>query len=637
MNVLSLYEASKDFGIKTLFHELTLHIEEKERIGLIGPNGSGKSTLLKVLAGEEYLNYGKRSCSKNIRISLASQNSLLKGSETIIESVLRNCIDKRELLLQFNSISSLLGEDPTNKVLLEKLSTISHLMDESDAWSLEQNIKEILQRLGIHDLNTPISNLSGGYKKRVDLASALISNPDILLLDEPTNHLDTNSVEWLENWLNRFQGALILITHDRYFLNKVTNRILEIKEGKATLFIGNYSNYLKRSTEKTQELNKYNNRIKSILKKELAWLEKGPKARSTKQKARINRIENMKKHSLKINNQNLEMISKNRRVGKMIIEADSIEITSNGNQNGDILLKDFSYSFLNSDKIGIIGPNGIGKSSLLDVLAGKKSPIKGSLKIGETIQIGYLDQKTENLEEGKGLKRTLIEYLEEVAQRIIIGKNEISASQLLERFLFTPSQQYNLLEKLSGGEKRRLSICRLLMSSPNLLLLDEPTNDLDIHTLSVLEDYLNKFHGCIIVISHDRYFLDRTVNKIFSFKEGTIRKFEGTYTDFLNRSQKEDLENKSIINKYTESKNLEMNNMKNIKTSKQRKMSFKESQELLDIEKKLPLLEKQKKILEESISRDEGDLREKSNELAEIIKAIKTKEDRWIEISELAS
>ena len=644
MNILSLVEASKDFGIKTLFKDLTIHIQAKDRLGIIGPNGSGKSTLMNILGGLEVLNTGKRICSKNLKISISSQEELLNDDDSVIECVLNNCEDKRDLLLTFNKISNLVGKDPTNKKLLEKLARTSELMDQSDAWNIEAKIKEILSRLGIKKLNICIRELSGGYRKRVSLACALISNPDILLLDEPTNHLDTNAVEWLQQWLKKYSGTVILITHDRYFLDKVTDRMIEISQGEATLYKGNYTNYLKLNSEKQIAKNNYDTKFQGILRRELAWLKQGPKARSTKQKARIKRIEEMREQEIVGSRKKLEIQSAARRIGKLIIEAKEIEITTNGQKSGDSLVRDFSYDFNKEDRIGIIGPNGIGKSTLLDVLSGKKKPIAGKVNIGETIKIGYLDQNTENLNEGKGLNRKIIEYVEEIAQRITIEKNEISASQLLEQFLFPPSQQYSPLSKLSGGEKRRLTLCRMLMSSPNVIMLDEPTNDLDIPTLSILEDYLESFEGCVIIISHDRYFLDRTVDRIFSFEEGKLKRFEGNYSSFLekninksiNTSQSSDQKDLSR-NKFSNKTQKQYQSKSNHISRKNRVMSFKEAKEIREIEETLPILEKRRKSIEDSLSKGKGDLTKESNDLAELVKLINKNEERWLEISEFSN
>lgn len=533
MSLISLVDASKDFGIRTLFADLTLHIREGDRLGLIGPNGSGKSTLLKVLAGEEPLGGGERRCSSRLRVELVGQESSVDPGLTVLEQVLAGCGEKRDLLLRFSELSEAVADNPDNAVLLAELGVLSQRMDESEAWSLEQQCQEVLQRLGITDLHSPVEALSGGYRKRVGLASALVACPDVLLLDEPTNHLDAAAVEWLQSWLDRYPGAVVLVTHDRYVLDRVTRRIVEVELGEARSIDGNYSAYLQRKAEQNLADAAGAAKFKSVLRRELAWLRQGPKARSTKQKARLQRIDEMQSAPTKQSRSQLEMASVSRRIGKVAIEAEHLSVSADGSKDGPLLLSDFSYSFSPEDRVGIIGPNGSGKSTLLDLIAGRRQPTGGSLQIGETVHLGYLDQHTDVLSDGKGLERKVIDFVEEAASTIDLGNEQLSASQLLERFLFPPAQQHSPLSKLSGGERRRLSLCRMLIQAPNVLLLDEPTNDLDVQTLSVLEDLLEDFRGCVVVVSHDRYFLDRTVDRLFCFENGRLQRFEGNYSAFL--------------------------------------------------------------------------------------------------------
>lgn len=533
MSLISLVDASKDFGIRTLFADLTLHIREGDRLGLIGPNGSGKSTLLKVLAGEEPLGGGERRCSSRLRVELVGQESSVDPDLTVLEQVLAGCGEKRDLLLRFSELSEAVADNPDNAVLLAELGVLSQRMDESEAWSLEQQCQEVLQRLGITDLHSPVEALSGGYRKRVGLASALVACPDVLLLDEPTNHLDAAAVEWLQSWLDRYPGAVVLVTHDRYVLDRVTRRIVEVELGEARSIDGNYSAYLQRKAEQNLADAAGAAKFKSVLRRELAWLRQGPKARSTKQKARLQRIDEMQSAPTKQSRSQLEMASVSRRIGKVAIEAEHLSVSADGSKDGPLLLSDFSYSFSPEDRVGIIGPNGSGKSTLLDLIAGRRQPTGGSLQIGETVHLGYLDQHTDVLSDGKGLERKVIHFVEEAASTIDLGNEQLSASQLLERFLFPPAQQHSPLSKLSGGERRRLSLCRMLIQAPNVLLLDEPTNDLDVQTLSVLEDLLEDFRGCVVVVSHDRYFLDRTVDRLFCFENGRLQRFEGNYSAFL--------------------------------------------------------------------------------------------------------
>ena len=636
--LISLVKASTDFVIKNLFKNLDLHINKRERLGLIGPNGSGKSTLLRVLAGVEPLMEGERRCLSSLRISLVGQETNFDSKKSILEEVLEGCGEKRKLLLNFSKLSSQIAKNPKDESLLKKLGHVSELMDLAGAWNLEQQCQDVLHRLGLKDSEKPVKDLSGGYLKRVGLAAALVSNPDVLLLDEPTNHLDASAVEWLQNWLDHYEGALVLITHDRYVLDRITNRMVEINNGEARKYSGNYREFLQQKVEQEHSEVSTKKKFQGVLRKELAWLKQGPKARSTKQKARLQRIAEMQaKPRVKVKAK-LEMNSLSRRIGKIAIEAEGVGISLNDKENNLDLLDDFTYSFSPEDRVGIIGPNGTGKSTLLDLIAGKRLPTSGTIKLGETVHIGYLDQHTNDLIQGRGLNRKVIEFVEEAAFRVDHGGKQITASQLLEKFLFPPSQQHSPLSKLSGGEKRRLALCKMLIQAPNVLLLDEPTNDLDIQTLSVLEDFLEDFKGCVVVVSHDRYFLDRTIDRIFNFENGTLRRYEGNYSRFLEQKifeekNNEKKERNKIVNE-SENNNEPAIKLKS-KNSKKR-LSFKEVRELKEIDLKLPLLEEQKIYLEKKITDSEEDISEISHQLAALIESIQKYEDRWIELSELS-
>ena len=637
MSLISLVDASKDFGIRTLFADLTLHIREGDRLGLIGPNGSGKSTLLKVLAGEEPLGGGERRCSSRLRVELVGQESTVDPGLTVLEQVLAGCGEKRDLLLRFSELSEAIADNPENSVLLAELGVLSQRMDESEAWSLEQQCQEVLQRLGITDLHSPVEALSGGYRKRVGLASALVACPDVLLLDEPTNHLDAAAVEWLQSWLDRYPGAVVLVTHDRYVLDRVTRRIVEVELGEARSIDGNYSAYLQRKAEQNLADASAAAKFKSVLRRELAWLRQGPKARSTKQKARLQRIDEMRTAPTKQSRAQLEMASVSRRIGKVAIEAEHLSVSANGNKDGPFLLSDFSYSFSPEDRVGIIGPNGSGKSTLLDLIAGRRQPTCGSLQIGETVHLGYLDQHTDVLSDGKGLERKVIDFVEEAASTIDLGHEQLSASQLLERFLFPPAQQHSPLSKLSGGERRRLSLCRMLIQAPNVLLLDEPTNDLDVQTLSVLEDLLEDFRGCVVVVSHDRYFLDRTVDRLFCFEDGRLQRFEGNYSEFLDhRRDLEKAHNETLAAQETAQRTAKSASKRvSLQDDKPKRRTFKESKELERLDSDLPALEERKQELEQAIAGGIGDLSSLSLELAALLVSLHASEERWLELSEL--
>ena len=636
--MISLVNASTDFGIKNLFKNLDLHINKRERLGLIGPNGSGKSTLLRVLAGVEPLMEGERRCLSSLRISLVGQETIYESEKSILEEVLEGCGEKRKLLLNFSKLTRKVAQNPQDESLLKKLGQASELMDAAGAWNLEQQCQDVLRRLGIKDLDNPVKDLSGGYRKRVGLAAALVSQPDVLLLDEPTNHLDASAVEWLQNWLDHYKGALVLITHDRYVLDRITTRMVEINNGEARKYSGSYRDFLQQKVEQQQSEVSTKKKFQGVLRKELAWLRQGPKARSTKQKARIQRIAEMQAKPKVQVKAKLEMNSLSRRIGKIAIEAKGLGLSLNDEENKLNLFEDFTYSFSPEDRVGIIGSNGSGKSTLLDLISGKRLPTSGEIKLGETVHIGYLDQHTNDLNLGSGLNRKVIDFVEEAAFQIDHGSKQITASQLLEKFLFPPSQQHSPLSKLSGGEKRRLALCKMLIQAPNVLLLDEPTNDLDIQTLSVLEDFLEDFKGCVVVVSHDRYFLDRTVDRIFNFEDGKLRRYEGNYSRFLEKRILEQRNNEKdeqsmIVDDSKKKNGLEI---KLPPKNKLKRLSFKEARELKELDLKLPLLEEKKKYLEKKITERDVDINEISNQLAVVIESIQECEDRWIDLSELS-
>ena len=632
MSLISLVGAAKDFGIRTLFADLELHIGEGERLGLIGPNGAGKSTLLKVLAGIEPLGAGERRCSPRLRVELVGQESRVTPGLTVLEQVLEGCGAKRDLLLRFSALSEAVAAAPENETLLSELGQLSQRMDDEEAWSLEQQCQEVLQKLGISDLQRPVADLSGGYRKRVGLASALVACPDVLLLDEPTNHLDAAAVEWLQSWLDRYPGALVLVTHDRYVLDRVTSRMVEVDRGRARTYQGNYSTFLQHKADEEASEASSAAKFRGVLRRELAWLRQGPKARSTKQKARLQRIEAMREAPVQQGRKTLEMASVSRRIGKLVIEAEAVGVTADGQPDGRPLLRDFSYSFSPEDRIGIIGPNGSGKSTLLDLIAGRRQTTSGALRLGETVHIGYLDQHTEAFTEGKGLQRKVIDFVEEPPSRIEVGGEQVTASQLLERFLFPPAQQHSPLAKLSGGERRRLTLCRMLIQAPNVLLLDEPTNDLDVRTLSVLEDFLEDFRGCVIVVSHDRYFLDRTVDRLFWFDQGRLQRFEGNYSGFLEQQRQQERQRTSapVPTIKQDSRQADAK-----PSTGPRRRSFKETKELQQLDQRLPQLEERKTALEEKLAAHGTDLSQLSLELAELIATIEAAEERWLELSEL--
>ncbi|MFT5338694.1 MAG: ATP-binding cassette subfamily F protein uup [Cyanobium sp.] len=639
MSLISLVDAGKDFGIRTLFENLSLHIGAGERLGLIGPNGAGKSTLLKVLAGIEPLGSGQRRCAPRTRVVLVDQEPGLDPEHTVLEQVFAGSGEKMALLRQHTALSQAVADGPDNAIALAQLSDLHDRMDQLNAWGLEQQCREVLERLGISDIERKVGDLSGGYRKRVALAAALVAEPDVLLLDEPTNHLDANGVEWLQSYLGRFPGALVLVTHDRYVLDRVTRRIVEVDRGLARSYAGNYATYLTHKAEEEASEASSAAKFKGTLRRELAWLRQGPKARSTKQKARIQRIEEMREAPQRQGRGQVSLATSSRRLGKRAITAEELGVSAGEGAEARALLRAFSYDFSPEDRVGIIGPNGVGKSSLLEVIAGRRQPSSGSLELGATVKLAYFDQHSDVL-----LKpdQKVLEVVQAAASRVAVDGEELSASQLLERFLFPPAQQHQPVAKLSGGERRRLHLCRLLIGAPNVLLLDEPTNDLDVQTLSVLEDFLEDFRGCVVVVSHDRYFLDRTVDRLFCFENGELQRFEGNYSAYLETSASRLAAGAAGATGAASGGAKKTSPLQpQVKTAanQPRRRSFKETRELADLETKLPAWEEQRRQLEQAMSSAGSDytaLEKCTQQLAELGERISKGEERWLALSELA-
>ncbi|MCT0210419.1 MAG: multidrug ABC transporter ATP-binding protein [Cyanobium sp.] len=655
MSLISLVGVAKDFGIKTLFRDLTLHVGERDRLGLIGPNGAGKSTLLKVLAGVEPAGEGERRCSPRLNVVLVDQDPTLDPQRTVLEQVFAGSGEKTELLRRFTAVSEALAgsSGARHDALLAELGDLQSRMDHCQAWDLEQQCREVLDRLGIRDTQRKVGELSGGFRKRLALASALVAEPDVLLLDEPTNHLDADCIEWLQNHLDRFRGALVLVTHDRYVLDRVTRRIVEVDRGEARTYEGNYASYLQiKAGEEAAEAASAA-KFKGVLRRELEWLQRGPQARSTKQKARIQRIEAMREAPVRAGKDQLSLATTSRRLGKRAITAEHLSVwapqgparaeaaTTPTTPSGTPLLRDFSYDFSPEDRVGIIGPNGSGKSTLLDLIAGRRQAQQGRLELGSTVQLAYFDQQTDDLFAGKGMERKVIDFVQEAASRIDLGGVQVSASQLLERFLFPPAQQHSPIGKLSGGERRRLCLCRLLIQAPNVLLLDEPTNDLDVHTLTVLEDFLEDFRGCVVVVSHDRYFLDRTVDRLFCFEGGVLRRFEGNYSAYLAQSAQAAAKPSPAPTaaRPTPEASAPPARGTGERTERPRRRSYRESRELADLEQQLPGWEERRSRLEAELAGGgQGDyarLESLTQELAALVERIHAGEERWLELSDL--
>ena len=551
MNILNIEHISKIYGEKVIFDDVSLGIHSGDKIGVIGVNGTGKTTLLKIIAKINEPDKGQIICGNGIRVSYLPQNPEFPKKQSILEYVMDG--------------------------------------KEHQDWKTESEAKTILTKLGIYDFDEGCDHLSGGQKKRVALARTLVDPTEVLILDEPTNHLDNDMVLWLEEFLNSFRGVLIMVTHDRYFLDRVTNKIVEIDKGKLYEYDTNYSGFVELKVQREEMELATERKRQSLLRVEMEWMKQGIKARGTRQRARTERFEELKNAKGPSMQQNVEMDSISSRLGKTTIELEHIS-KGFGNKH---LINDFSYIFLRDDRIGFIGPNGCGKSTLMKMIMGILKPDEGNITIGDTVKIGYFAQENEDM---TGDIR-VIDYIKNVAEYIQTTKGQASASQMLDRFLFPPELQYTPLDKLSGGEQRRLYLLKVLMEAPNVLILDEPTNDLDIQTLTILEDYLDTFAGIVITVSHDRYFLDRIVNRIFAFEEGGhLKQYEGGYTDYLEKVKPAAKPEKSKPAK-------KENNGKKFQKEHQKKLKFtyKEQKEFETIDDDIAKLEEKLEQLDEEI------------------------------------
>lgn len=586
MNILNIEHISKMYGEKTLFDDVSLGIHQGDKIGVIGVNGTGKTTLLKIIAGLEETDQGEIICGNGIRISYLPQNPEFPKKQTIL----------------------------------------SYVMDgkEHQDWKTESEAKTILTKLGVWDFEQETQHLSGGQKKRIALARTLVDPSEVLILDEPTNHLDNDMVLWLEDFLNSFRGVLIMVTHDRYFLDRVTNKIVEIDGGKLYEYETNYSGFVEKKVQREEMEQATERKRQSLLRVEMEWMKQGIKARGTRQRARTERFEALKNAKAPSKQQNVEIDSVSSRLGKKTIELSNISKEFGERQ----LISDFSYIVLRDDRIGFIGPNGCGKSTLMKMIMGILQPDQGEIVIGDTVKIGYFAQENEEM---TGDIR-VIDYIKNVAEYIDTARDKASASQMLERFLFPPELQYTPLSKLSGGEQRRLYLLKVLMEAPNVLILDEPTNDLDIATLTILEDYLDTFQGIVITVSHDRYFLDRIVQRIFAFEEnGKLTQYEGGYTDYLEKTK--------VTTNVEKPK--EGNKGKKFQKEHQKKLkfTFREQKEFETIDDEIAQLEDRIDHLENEIMQNATNslkLSELTAKKDEAEAKLEEKMDRWVYLNDLA-
>ena len=605
MNLLTMEHITKAYTDRVLLNDVAFSINENEKIGVIGINGMGKSTLLKVTAGIEPYDEGKISMGKQVKICYLPQTPEFEEGTTVLRAA------------------------------------IADNVNELNQWTIEADARSMLNQLGFYDYNEKVEHMSGGQKKRVALVNALLTPADILILDEPTNHLDNAMSEWLENYLISFRGAVLMVTHDRYFLDRIATRIVEVDKGKLYSYPGNYAKFVELKEERQNMALATERKRKSLLRTELEWLHRGARARSTKQKAHIDRIQAMQEMKDIQEEKQVLLTSTASRMGNKTIELSDIS-KSYGNH---LLIRDYNYIFLKNDRIGIIGPNGCGKTTLLKIINGIVKPDTGTIEIGQTIRIGYFSQENEYMDDSM----KVIDYVKEAGEYIQTSDGRITASQMLERFLFEGAIQWSKIEKLSGGEKRRLYLLRILMSAPNVLILDEPTNDLDIQTLTILENYLDGFDGIIIVVSHDRYFLDRTVRRIFAFEgEGAIRQYEGGYSDYLIRKELEGLPDMTVksmgvgsaaqTEKSGSENSAEDSRVTWKKHDKKLKFSYKEQREFETIDEEITALEEKIEVLDAQMLENASNsvkLNELLEKKEEVSQQLDEKMDRWVYLNDL--
>lgn len=623
--ILTVENLSKSYGEKILFENINFTIDNGDKIGLVGVNGTGKSTFIKTIAGVVTPDYGSMIKARGLQIECLLQDAELEPDNTVLMEVFKGNQPIMKVLAQYEQALKV-SETENNKLLQDEVLKLSQEIDRLDGWKIESDAKIVLTKLGITDFSQKIKNLSGGQKKRVALAASLINICDLLILDEPTNHLDSETIIWLEEYLAKYKGALLMVTHDRYFLDNVATKILELDKGSSYIYQGNYSQFLEGKLQREDIAMASERKRQNLYRTELAWIKRGAKARTTKQKARIDRFEELKQQKFLVNTDKIEIGMGTSRLGKMIIEIENLTF----NYQDKKIIENFSYNLLRNDRIGIIGNNGLGKSTLLNLIAGKLEPTTGNIKIGQTVKIGYFSQETIDMDE----RLRAIEYIKETAHFITLADGtKLSASQLMEKFLFSGDLQWTYIGKLSGGEKRRLYLLKILIDEPNILLLDEPTNDLDMQTLSILEDFIDNFNGAIIFVSHDRYFIDRLAQKSFIFEgDGKIRISNGGYSDY-----KDNIELESEIESPKVEK-LETTN-KNKAESAKKKLTFKEQREYSEIEAVIAEVESYIKVLEgqinsagsnfellQQLTKDEIAAREKLDYLLE----------RWAYLEEIA-
>lgn len=616
---------TKSFGDLVLFRDISFGIAEGERIGLIAKNGSGKTTLLNILTGKEPYDSGAVVFRRDLRVAYLEQDPAYPENLTVLEACFHSGNDVTDLIAEYERVIN--SKDHSG------LDAILQKMDILQAWDYEHRAKQILGQLKITDFEQKISQLSGGQLKRVALANVLITEPDLIILDEPTNHLDLDMVEWLEEYLQRSRLSLLMVTHDRYFLDRVCNEIIEIDQQQLYQYKGNFSYYLEKRDERISAQNAELDRANNILRKELEWMRRQPQARATKAKSRIDAFYDLEKKAQQVRDAgNVQLQMKGTYIGNKIFEAQHVYKSF-----GDIkILEDFNYVFARYEKLGIVGNNGTGKSTFIKMLMGEVALDKGGFDIGETVKFGYYSQDGLKFDE----QMKVIDVVQNIAEVIDLGNgSRLTASQFLQHFLFPPEKQHNFVYKLSGGEKRRLYLCTVLITNPNFLVLDEPTNDLDIVTLNILEEYLQQFKGCVIVVSHDRYFMDKVVDHLLAFQgSARIKDFPGNYTQYREWKEVQELLEKEK-EQAAKPKEEKVQQQVQPKNDEKKKLSFKEKREFEELDALIPQLEEEKANLENELSSgtlSTDELLQKSNRISQLIEEIEEKTMRWLELSELA-
>lgn len=628
MNYLSVENLSKAFGERKLFSNISFGISQGQKIALVGINGAGKSTLMKIIMGQEIPDTGQVAINNSVKIAYVHQNPVFDSNLTIYQTIFDQ--SNSEVLRVIEDYHKAMLDAERGIDNSDQMSKLFEKMDALQAWDFEYQVKEVLGKLGLHDTELPVGNLSGGQRKRVALAKAILEKPDLLLLDEPTNHLDLETIEWLEDYLAKANLAIFMVTHDRYFLEKVTNEILELDQGKIHRYQGNYGYFLDKKAERMQIEDIEIEKAKSLYKKELDWIRRQPKARGTKAKYRVDAFEETKEKAFtKREERDIELTVSTQRLGNKILEIEKISKSF----DDKTLVKDFSYIFKKKDRIGIVGPNGAGKTTFLKMITGLLDPDAGKISVGQTTAYGYYRQEEDRFDEEK----RLIDVVKEVGEVVVLDKGQtITVSQFLTQFGFPPKQQFTPIGKMSGGERRRLQLLMVLIKNPNFLILDEPTNDLDLMTLNILEEFLDTFPGCLIIVSHDRYFMDRLVEHLFVFEgEGKIKDFPGNYTDF--REWEKETEDRGPKTEEPKA-DKQAPKVEKSEAAPKAKASFKQKQEFKKVNETIAKLEGEKSTITDQIAAGTSDVNQLmtwTNRLQSIDRELEELELTWLDLSEL--